>query len=298
MNETAPLISVVIPTYNRVGTILAAVRSALDQDYAPLEVIVVDDASSDGTPDLLSLFANRIRYVRHQSNRGASAARNTGIQAARGEYVAFLDSDDSWRPDKTSLQLAFMRKHGFVMSCTGFSSVYGQGTRAVRKRRPYGTRVHLEDIVWGIYVAPGTTLIAERRLLAEIGGYDVSLRRLEDWDLLIKAILRGGEMGFLNEDLATLHPSDGCSIDILEHSARQLGDRGRELLADRPSRVYRHLRAGIAFEVAAAHWKWGSRRRAFAWLSKAVGNAPFGNQSVRIVLLPWLRDVLTGARRT
>lgn len=298
MSETAPLVSVVIPTYNRVGTILAAVRSVLDQDYAPLEVIVVDDASSDDTPHVLSAFADRVRYVRHESNRGASAARNTGIQTARGEYVAFLDSDDTWRSDKTSLQLAFMRKHGFAMSCTGFSSVYGPGTPALRKRRPYGTRVRLEDIVWGVYVAPGTTLIAERELLTAIGGYDVSLRRLEDWDLLMKAILRSGEMGFLNEDLATLHPSDGCSVDILERSARQLIERGRELLASRPRRVYRHLRAGIAFEVAAAHWKWGSRRRAIRWLSKAVSSAPFGNQSIRIILMPWLKDVLSGVRRT
>ena len=129
-----PLVSVVIPTYNRAATLGRAIRSALEQDYAPLEIVVVDDCSSDGTTAILAEFGDSIRVLRHRDNCGASNSRNTGIDGARGEYIAFLDSDDYWRNDKTSSQMAFMREHQFAMSCTGFSSVYQQGSRPLRKR--------------------------------------------------------------------------------------------------------------------------------------------------------------------
>ena len=291
-----PLVSVVIPTYNRAATLGRAIRSALDQDYAPLEIVVVDDCSRDDTITILTEFGDSIRVLRHQNNCGASTSRNTGIDGARGEYIAFLDSDDYWRNDKTSRQMAFMREHKFAMSCTGFSSVYQQGSRPLRKKRPYGYRLSVQDIVWGIYVAPGTTLIAERRLLRAIGGYDTSLARLEDWDLLLKAALAVPDLGFLDEDLAVTTPSNAYSIATLEHSARLLVDRGLRLLAGQEPGLSRKFRAGVAFELAAAHWKKGSRMRAISYLSKTFALAPFNNQSVRVILLPWLRDVVFRAR--
>jgi len=96
---TSPLVTVVIPTYNYGRYICETVESALGQTYSPVEIIVVDDGSMDDTRERLATYGDRIRYI-HQQNRGLSAARNTGIQAARGEFVALLDSDDLWLPDK------------------------------------------------------------------------------------------------------------------------------------------------------------------------------------------------------
>src|SRR5437773_3781756 len=102
MNVT---VSVVIPTYNYARYLPEAIDSALAQTHAPLEVIVVDDGSTDDTPRVLAVYGDRIRVIR-QANRGPGAARNTGIAAARGEYVGFLDADDVWLPRKLELQMA------------------------------------------------------------------------------------------------------------------------------------------------------------------------------------------------
>jgi GT2 family glycosyltransferase len=291
-----PLVSVVIPTYNRATMVERAVRSALAQDYEALEVVVVDDGSSDDTAARLAVFGDRVRLVCHPVNRGASAARNTGIEAARGEYVALLDSDDLWAPDKTRRQLQFMAERGLDMSCTGFRSVYGQGLPPVSKPRPYTERMGLEDLAWGIYVAPGTTLIARRDVLVGIGGYDTSLPRLEDWELLLRAVRATGELGFLADELAILHPSPGATPQTLLDSAGMLLDRGLHVLASESPATARKFRAGVAFEMAAALWKANARARSIGWLARSLVLAPVGHQSLRIILLPWLRARLRGER--
>ena len=102
----SPVVSVIIPTYNRAHLIGRAIRSVLDQTYQDWELIVVDDASTDDIPGIVKGFTDgRVKYIRHDENKGAAAARNTGIQAARGAYIAFLDSDDEWLPEKLERQV-------------------------------------------------------------------------------------------------------------------------------------------------------------------------------------------------
>ncbi len=105
-----PLISAVIPTYNYGHFVTAAVRNVLAQTYRNLEVIVVDDGSKDNTRERLAPYLDRIRYV-YQENQGPSAARNTGIRSATGEWVALLDSDDLWHPRKLELQVKYLQAH-------------------------------------------------------------------------------------------------------------------------------------------------------------------------------------------
>ncbi|MGC8603005.1 MAG: glycosyltransferase family 2 protein, partial [Desulfomonilaceae bacterium] len=102
------LVSVIIPTYNRAHLIERAVNSVLEQTYDKLEIIVVDDGSTDNTGNVLSQLQDgdsRVRYIRHETNKGSQSARNTGIRNARGDYVAFLDSDDEWLPYKLEKQI-------------------------------------------------------------------------------------------------------------------------------------------------------------------------------------------------
>ena len=101
---TSPLVTVVIPTYNYGRYICQTVESALGQTYSPVEIIVVDDGSTDDTRERLTAYGDRVRYI-YLQNRGVSTARNIGIQAARGEFVALLDSDDLWLPDKLERQV-------------------------------------------------------------------------------------------------------------------------------------------------------------------------------------------------
>src|SRR5215469_10447854 len=102
-------ISVIIPLYNRRDEIGRAIASALGQSRAPDEVIVVDDASRDGSAETVAALGdNRIRLMRHERNRGAAAARNTGIAAAQGDWIALLDSDDEWEPEKLAQQVEML----------------------------------------------------------------------------------------------------------------------------------------------------------------------------------------------
>src|SRR5215470_17496504 len=120
-------VSVIVPTFDRPDFLRAAVRSVLNQTFSKLEVVVVDDASIiDLAPILDAFHDDRIRYFRHSSNRGEAAARNTGILNARGDYLAFLDDDDEWRPDKLQLQLDLFTRSPREVGC-----VYG-GYVAVR----------------------------------------------------------------------------------------------------------------------------------------------------------------------
>ncbi len=110
------LISCVIPVYNGERFVTEAIESALQQSYRPLQVVVVDDGSTDDTPERLRSFENRIDVVT-QKNAGAGAARNRGVEAARGQWIAFLDSDDLWLPDKLALQMACLTEQPGAQAC-------------------------------------------------------------------------------------------------------------------------------------------------------------------------------------
>lgn len=188
MSDNSPEISVIIPTFNRADSILPAVKSVLAQNFTDIEVIVVDDASSDTTNDRLStLCDNRVRVLQHQQNRGAGAARNTGIRAARAPLIAFQDSDDYWRPNKLQVQLLALRK---IQSA---GAVYCSLVRTWDKRTNFipSPTVKIkegdisEEILFHNYIST-QTLLVRKQLLEAIGGFDEALPCLEDWDLNIR----------------------------------------------------------------------------------------------------------------
>jgi glycosyltransferase involved in cell wall biosynthesis len=131
--DTQPKVSVIITTYNRAGMLSRAIRSVLEQTFDNLECIIVDDASTDNTKSVVEGFVDkRVIYLQHERQEGASAARNTGIKNASGGYIAYLDSDDEWLPDKLSKQVTFLencsKKIG-VVNCTHYSITYDHPKR-------------------------------------------------------------------------------------------------------------------------------------------------------------------------
>lgn len=182
-------LSVIIPTHNRAGTIERAIRSVLSQDVENLEVIVVDDASTDNTEQVIkALGDHRIRYIRHETNKGAPAARNTGIAAACGDLIAFQDSDDEWMPDKLAKQMQL-----FEASGSNADVVYSGFLRQSLNIQTYipGPWVTvrqgdiLQQLIQGNFVST-QTMIIRRECFEKSGVFDEQMPRLQDWELAIR----------------------------------------------------------------------------------------------------------------
>ncbi len=194
------MVSVIIPTYNRASWVTEAVVSVLAQTCRDFELLVVDDGSTDGTLAALARCGGEIRVLRSPRRRGVSAARNLGIAAARGEWLAFLDSDDLWLPEKLARQMAFMEAHpGLLLSQTEEIWV----RRGVRVNPPLthrkeGGRIFLRSLERCL-VSPSAVLL-HRRLFKDHGGFDEDLPAAEDYDLWLRLSWRH-EVGLVPEPL-------------------------------------------------------------------------------------------------
>jgi glycosyltransferase involved in cell wall biosynthesis len=251
-----PEVSVVIPTYNRAASIMAAVQSVLSQTWTDLELLVVDDGSSDETPGLLAGLADpRVTLLRHSSNRGAAAARNTGIEAARGAFVAFLDSDDQWLPRKLELQAAAL------MAAPAEQAVSCHGVRmhlldhGIEREQQLSEPTHdwFTRLALGCDLSPGTTLLARREVFAQIGPMDEGLPRFEDWDWLLRYAQAGGGIVVLHEVLAHVWNRRGRMGEQHELSARRFTAKHADLYARLPGAQRRQALCDIWLQVCGTY---------------------------------------------
>jgi len=198
-SDEAPTVSVIIPTYNRASCVIRAVDSALDQSHAASEVIVVDDGSTDDTEQRLQPYRDRIRYV-YQENQGVSAARNTGIQHAIGEWIAFLDSDDVWYPNKLKVQIDAVRNSPGGVAHTANIHLPRPGGRKVASFEAGGVplpsaagiieRPYLCQLVHGtLAMSPGVLCLKSAAVAA--GLFDPQFSIYEDYDFFCRLALRG-----------------------------------------------------------------------------------------------------------
>lgn len=275
-------ISVIVPIWNRAHSVGRAINSVLSQTLPvgfDLEIIVVDDGSTDKPEQILASFGASIRLVRHARNLGAAAARNTGCTAAAGEFIAFLDSDDVWLPGKVSAQLTFMREHHFELSCTAYLLHRGSNRSIVSPIYPTGP-LRQENLVWGCYIGPGSTLMSRTSVFRDNGPLDTSLRRFEDWDWLMR-FTRKGVIGFLATPLAYVEPSSGAGLETVFAALEQIKmcHLGGLTGANR-----RHFKAACHLERAAAQLRSGSKSGALRELAMSLYWAPLGNQALAAVL--------------
>ena len=282
------LISVIIPCYNRERSIERAVRGVLGQSYANLELIVVDDASSDRSAEIVEAIDDpRLRLIRHETNRGASAARNTGIDAARAELLAFQDSDDNWFPEKLAVQMErFCALPEDYVACFHTKIIYGRDIENGRKK--YGPRRAScvpgpdqdiesgdlsEALLWGNFMGPPTVLLKKEAFHAA-GGFDPRMKNNNDWDFNLR-LSQQGPIGFIDEPLMIVYDSpDGISkrrtasprsMIFIFGKLRRQGREGRALarhalsihrlllLAGKPRSARRFLLKAIALDPRQAH---------------------------------------------
>lgn len=287
-----PLVSVIIPTFNRAFSIEEAVDSVLDQTFGDLEVIVVDDGSTDDTPARLVFYGDRIRVIR-QVNAGVSAARNAGLAAAQGIWFAFLDSDDLWLPDKLAHQMSELGKYpdavGHVVDITMVDGA-GRGrslfemrgmkeelSRTPRRERPVG------DVLNALYSMQSTMLRADA--VRKAGGFRRELRIFEDLDFLSQVALEGpfvvsSYAGVVLRRVA----SEAASLSSI-HLDRPIESHGsrcliyERLLSDprltgRERSDIRKRLSGARFDLSEAHAHLGNRAEAKSLRWRSVIDNP------------------------
>lgn len=183
---TPNLVSVIVPTRNRAAMVREAVESVLAQKGAPFEVIVVDDGSEDDTMRVLEAYNNAVRILRRESPGGVSAARNAGLMVARGEWIAFLDSDDLWLPGKLRAQLDYFRNQPAMRICQTDEIWIHKGRRRNPKRyhaKPSGRC--FERLLERCLVSPSAVMM-HRSLFEDVGLFDESLPACEDYDMWLR----------------------------------------------------------------------------------------------------------------
>ena len=275
MSAAGNTISVVIPLYNRREEIGRAIASALRQSHAPDEIVVVDDASRDGSAEAVAALGDsRIRLLRHERNRGAAAARNTGIAVATSDWIALLDSDDEWAPEKLARQLDALRTAP-DMPAAGVTGYVIRDYRTEEERAfvPKPRDATLDALVWGCPLGVGSTLLAQRSLFAEIGAFDADLPRLEDWEWLMR-YLPAHRLGLVPEPLTIVHKaSDPTRAQVFAALAR-LRARHRDAWYRRSWIAGRKFDSTLLVEEAAAAHYAGANGRAAVLALRAFAAYP------------------------
>ncbi len=184
---SAPVVSIVIPAYNAARTLGSTIESALGQTVRPHEVIVVDDGSADATRQVASGYATSGVTLVRQANCGAAAARNAGIRAAHGRFVALLDADDLWVPEKLEKQLAHLSRHpsSSAVQCGAFFVNDALEVQSVHPCIDTG-RALVESLLFQNLPAFLSALVVDRQALERVGMFDTSLEILEEWDMALK----------------------------------------------------------------------------------------------------------------
>ena len=184
-----PVVSVVIPTYNRARTVGNAIQSVMAQTFGNWELLVIDDGSVDDTRVVVSAFRDtRLSFHRLDRNRGQSAARNTGINLARGTYVSFLDSDDEWFPEKLAREVAAFEAGGEAVGLVYCGKgLFDSDGRFLGQRLPTFEGDVYRRLQAGDFIGSCSRVALRKSVLEAVGGFDETLPSYEDWDLWLRA---------------------------------------------------------------------------------------------------------------
>jgi glycosyltransferase involved in cell wall biosynthesis len=247
---SSPGVSVVLPTHSRSGTLGAAVRSVLAQTFADLELIVVDDGSTDDTAALMASFDDpRLVYVHMAERRGAAVARNTGIRRARADLIAFQDSDDEWLASKLEDQLAVFHRSGPGLGAVGGRYSIQAGTVSEQVTAPHleAGRDYEAELLEGPCCITPVWLI-RRPVLDELGLFDERMPCLEDWDLMLRLSERTAMCAVAKEVLVKRGAADSLGADLSRRAPAM-----EELLRRHGHRFLAHPRRHASFCLELAY---------------------------------------------
>lgn len=195
------MISVVIPTYNREKLIERAIRSVMNQTYKDIEIIVIDDASTDNTEQVVkNIKYSNIKYFKQNENGGACRARNRGIKESNGDYIAFLDSDDEWDKNKLERQITFLKeKKADIVVCNYYYSKNNKKSIAINRKNEI---ISYDELLYSNCITTGA-ILSKKNIFENIY-FDESMPRYQDWDLVLR-IAQTYDIYFINQPLLTLY---------------------------------------------------------------------------------------------
>ena len=252
--HSRPTASVVLPVFNGEACIGRAARSVLGQTISDLELIVVDDGSTDRTNEVVSRYSEpRLEFIRLEKNSGPAAARNAGVSRARGDYIAFLDSDDEWLPTKLERQLELIvASPPAIGICTTGFRIHRIATGRFQDTIPDPNADWYRQQLTMCALGPGSTLMVKREVFSQVGAFDVALRRFEDWDWMIRC-LAVHAIVICPSVLAILHVDRRPCVRIVQQAAEHFlvkhAQRSETIFGNGAAR---RLRASVELEIARA----------------------------------------------
>ena len=280
-----PTVSVIIPTYNRAHLIGRSIKSVLSQSYQDFEIIIVDDGSTDNTKEVVTSFNNeRIRYIRHEKNKGEAAARNMGIRVARGKYIAFQDSDDEWLPEKLAKQIELLKntlpKVG--VAYTGFWKIENNEKTYI----PFSWVNQKEgdihkELLKGNFIGTPATLL-KKECFKKVGMFDEKLFHLVDWELWLR-VSKYYHFKFIDEPLlVAYYDLDNVSTNQNEFIRAQeliLEKHFEDFSKDKELLVTHYVYIGDLFISE------GNVKKGRSYLIKALKLSPFSFRALSTALL-------------
>ena len=289
-----PSVSIIIPTYNREELLRVAVKSVIAQTHDDWELIIADDGSTDGTRDYLAdLNEPRIRIMLLEHDGNQSRVRNAAVTVARGEWIALLDSDDVWLPDKLAMQLSDLaRRPECGWSCTGLGFIDEQGRPTPRRAgvpyHPYSGWI-LEALLTFDAAATTTSLLVRRSLLADVGGFDERFPFRGDYELELRLAARS-ELCALAEPLVLLrqHSSRSTSMERVSNLYRENARIFRSVEQTTSDQKIRGIcRRQYVIQLvgeARALSREGDQRASLVCLARALREAPTTGEVWRSIL--------------
>jgi glycosyltransferase involved in cell wall biosynthesis len=239
-HQQSPLVTILIPAFNAEKTIERALRSVLAQRIESFEIVVVNDASNDGTVAVIeSLGIKELRLAHHQENLGECGAMNTGLGLALGKYIAFLDADDEWLPNKLIKQIALLEKNpNMVFATCGclFVDAMGKPLREFGLHPPSQPNNIWRDLLGASCVAK-PCVVARADVIKATGGFDLALRVAGDQDMWIR-LASQGEVGFIEEILVIVHDTPGSLTKV---HAQRIADFVMPMVMNRISHLQDRL---------------------------------------------------------
>lgn len=305
MTTTRPLVSVIIPTHNREDLLGRAIRSVLAQSYRELELIVVDDASTDGTREVVAAFDDpRLHYLRREQGGSAAAARNAGLAIAKGELIAFQDDDDIWLLEKLEKQVPHLLAQGEEVGLSVCSMIWLTGKREaqfVGGEAAFRTLDYRKGKTGdeGLIATPGW--LVRRAALEAAGNFDPEMRSWDDWELGLR-LWQVCKFTHLDEPLVVQDRTRGSlmirNVQAFAGDMQTIMRKHGQMWAGQPVVLSRHY-----YFIGNCYCRFGGRADGIPWLRKAVqarpGNwqARLGLWAARLNCYPLAVSLLTALRR-